>query len=77
MRRFLVAVAFGLAAIGAGAAVTPSVPQSVPQIQEDDPSWDCRTMGNRVCGPTYPAYLSPDRSTYQMPLEGILFNRAD
>jgi hypothetical protein len=20
-------------------------------IQEDDPRWDCRTMGNRICGP--------------------------
>lgn len=19
-------------------------------LQEDDPGWDCRTMGNRVCG---------------------------
>lgn len=19
---------------------------------EDDPGWDCRTMGNRICGPT-------------------------
>lgn len=19
-------------------------------VQEDDPGWDCRTMGNRVCG---------------------------
>jgi hypothetical protein len=20
-------------------------------VQEDDPNWDCRTMGNKVCGP--------------------------
>ena len=20
-------------------------------VMEDDPRWDCRTMGNRVCGP--------------------------
>lgn len=20
-------------------------------IEEDDPRWDCQTMGNRVCGP--------------------------
>lgn len=20
-------------------------------IQEDDPGWDCHTMGNRICGP--------------------------
>lgn len=22
-------------------------------ITEDDPRWDCTTMGDRVCGPTY------------------------
>lgn len=22
------------------------------EIQEDDPQWDCRTMGDRRCGPT-------------------------
>lgn len=21
------------------------------EITEDDPRWDCRTMGNRICGP--------------------------
>lgn len=20
-------------------------------VEEDDPRWDCRTMGNRICGP--------------------------
>ena len=20
-------------------------------LQEDDPGWDCHTMGNRICGP--------------------------
>lgn len=23
-------------------------------VQEDDPQWDCRTMGNRVCGEVKP-----------------------
>ena len=22
-----------------------------PRIEEDDPRWDCATMGNRICGP--------------------------
>ena len=22
-------------------------------LQEDDPGWDCRTMGNRICGSDY------------------------
>jgi hypothetical protein len=25
--------------------------ESVTRIEEDDPRWDCRTMGNRICGP--------------------------
>lgn len=24
------------------------------RITEDDPRWDCRTMGNKVCGPNQP-----------------------
>lgn len=27
--------------------------QATQQIQEDDPRWDCRTMGNRICGVSY------------------------
>lgn len=23
------------------------------RLQEDEPGWDCRSMGNRVCGPVY------------------------
>lgn len=23
----------------------------VERIEEDDPRWDCATMGNRICGP--------------------------
>lgn len=28
---------------------TPAV--TAPAIEEDDPGWDCATMGNRICGP--------------------------
>lgn len=24
---------------------------AVPHIEEDNPMWDCRTMGNHICGP--------------------------
>lgn len=24
---------------------------TLERIEEDDPRWDCATMGNRVCGP--------------------------
>lgn len=44
---------------GLGAAFTTVDPDSMPDvpvfpIMEDDPRWDCATMGNRVCGPDQP-----------------------
>lgn len=41
------------AAIGvplAGPAI--AIANASPALQEDDPGWDCRTMGDLVCGPT-------------------------
>lgn len=33
-------------------AVLACVPvQRTRHIAEDDPGWDCRTMGNHICGP--------------------------
>lgn len=37
-----------------GAGGTPGVATTGPwvgQVEEDEPGWDCTTMGNRVCGP--------------------------
>lgn len=28
-----------------------SFTQTPKRITEDDPAWDCQTMGNRICGP--------------------------
>jgi uncharacterized protein YceK len=28
-----------------------SVATVTVRLQEDDPGWDCATMGNKVCGP--------------------------
>lgn len=44
------------AAVFIGAAITLSaggVAHAAPagQTQEDDPGWDCRVDGNRICGP--------------------------
>ena len=41
------------------ASTQPSTQASTTQVkecQEDDPCWDCKTMGNKVCGP---ATVSP------------------
>lgn len=52
---------FGKLVSGAGSQDSPEVVSvstseapavvEVPGVPEDDPSWDCRTMGNRMCGP--------------------------
>lgn len=46
----------GAIADPAGAILTPATPSvmhSVPasEPEEDEPGWDCATMGNRICGP--------------------------
>ncbi|OBC03354.1 hypothetical protein A5784_14035 [Mycobacterium sp. 852013-50091_SCH5140682] len=45
-----VGVALGIpaGAIVVGTAQAEPVAQA---IEEDQPGWDCRTMGNRICGP--------------------------
>jgi len=43
-------IAFGAGHRTASDAVRESAPTTVALIQEDDPSWDCKTMGNHICG---------------------------
>ena len=31
-------------------ACSSSTPKPPAALQEDDPGWDCHTMGNRICG---------------------------
>jgi hypothetical protein len=33
-----------------GGGVTQCLQPNVRQTQEDDPGWNCHTMGNRICG---------------------------
>ena len=41
------------AAIGVPlAGPTIAISHATPVVQEDDPGWDCRLDGNRICGPT-------------------------
>lgn len=51
----MVATALGVVVIGYGAKHDPYEGDKRPTgrgpvITEDDPRWDCRTMGNGVCG---------------------------
>ena len=45
MKRTLVAIA-ALSAILAGSVGVANA------VEEDEPGWDCHTMGNRICGPS-------------------------
>jgi hypothetical protein len=56
----LAALALALTSLSACSGTTdvrPSVPVTAqpaaasPRCQEDDPCWDCRAVGNRICGP--------------------------
>lgn len=47
----LIGAAFGLAC--ASPPPPPPPPVALPTVEvihEDDPRWDCHTMGNRTCG---------------------------
>lgn len=50
------AAAFSLAAVSwfglvAASLDTPADARPVKSCQEDDPCWNCHTMGNQICGP--------------------------
>lgn len=47
----VVAAPLILIGVSGEAIALPKRPHERPKvIHEDDPRWDCRTMGNRVCG---------------------------
>lgn len=59
MRRFLTITAIVLASVGVAGCdprivnlpVPPTVYEDGSTCHEDDPCWDCETMGNQICGP--------------------------
>jgi len=53
MKKSLAAAGITLALILTGCGAGES-PKQADRIEEDDPRWDCRTMGNRVCGDDLP-----------------------
>jgi hypothetical protein len=52
----LVVVLIGLASLGhhntTSTGTDTTGTGTTQHIEEDEPGWDCATMGNRVCGPT-------------------------
>lgn len=41
-------------------ASPPSPGPAVSSCEEDQPCWDCTTMGNRICGPDWYAVNAPE-----------------
>lgn len=40
----------GMMLLAPDPAPLPGIAPGSFTVQEDDPGWDCRTMGNRMCG---------------------------
>ena len=60
-----------LAGLIPGAQVDPAVTgpdDSVAQVEEDSPMWDCRVHGNRVCGPDATVPVRVGRAVVQVPV---------
>jgi len=57
----LAAFAVGGTAEGDIVLTVPAAPvtSSPVQIFDDEPGWNCLTMGNRVCGPDYIPFVEP------------------
>jgi hypothetical protein len=51
MKRYVTAGLLALALAGCTQTHIPQ-PRPTPRCEEDQPCWDCRTMGNHICGPT-------------------------
>lgn len=49
--------------------VAHTAPTTQPTCEEDEPCWDCHTMGNRVCGPATAAPIAaPTEQPSQAPV---------
>ena len=52
MRALLAALAAASTLMAACGPDPVPEPETRPSCYEDEPCWDCETMGNMVCGPT-------------------------
>jgi hypothetical protein len=73
--RALVRLALTVCAVGALVWVLYSpgalTPAMGAECQEDDPCWDCATMGNLVCGPQLIPAVSIVAPESQAPVAGV------
>lgn len=56
MTNYIKCMLVAAAILLSGCEVPPQVIDAVTDCQEDMPCWDCKVMGNRICGPTSDAY---------------------
>jgi hypothetical protein len=49
MIEIILAIVIGTPALNQPVIDKP-IPLQVSEMNEDDPNWDCRTMGNNMCG---------------------------
>ena len=63
----------------AAASPEPKPKPKPPTIQEDDPRWNCSTMGNRQCGPsrTFMAAQIKRQARVNLRAQGIKANALD
>lgn len=52
MKRLITAIALTTTLVLTGCSTTSQ--QQVDRCEEDQPCWDCETMGNKVCGEDLP-----------------------
>jgi len=50
IKSVLSAAAVAVTSVMVAAVVTVGVATAATAVEEDEPGWDCRTMGNHVCG---------------------------
>ena len=63
-------IAASAAIIGACIGMASTIEASaVPVVTEDDPAFDCTTMGNYICGPTNRQAAVPGRYSYGLLVE--------
>jgi hypothetical protein len=78
MTRALIHLALTVCAVGAlvwvlylPGALTPALGEPAPvDCAEDDPCWDCATMGNLICGPQLIPAVSIVAPEPQAPVAG-------
>lgn len=62
MKKIITAIALTTALVLTGCSNTGS-DKTAERCEEDQPCWDCETMGNKVCGPQRPLFVKvPDTS---------------